>query len=98
MGPVIDDGLLKLPSGVSVPERFFKAILDETPPRKAVAFINSQSHARDVYRERALPVREIEKVIGYELFLELNPKERARVESSFDLEAWVEEDCSADAG
>ncbi len=98
VGPIIEDNLSKLPSGVSVPRRFYKAVLDETPPRKAVAFIYSQGDAQDVYKERAITVRDLEKVIGYDLFLELDPKERERIESSFDLDAWVEEDCSAAGG
>ncbi len=93
VGPILENDLPKLPSGASIPRRFFKAVLDETPPRKAVGFVYFQEDSGDVYSERAISVQELEKIIGYELFLELNIPEREQIESTFQLKDWVEGDC-----
>lgn len=42
-GPVLTDALPKLKSGVSIPNEFFKIIVDDTPPKKSISFIFEQS-------------------------------------------------------
>lgn len=60
-GPVLEEGLPRLPSGVPVPKQFFKIVVDETPPRKVLAFLYNQTDKGDVLNERVVPVREVEE-------------------------------------
>jgi hypothetical protein len=70
-----------------VPKRVFKAILDETPPRKAIGFIMYQEDSTaDLYPKRVVSVDEIEKIIGFDLFAD-DPGAN-ELESAKDLAAW----------
>lgn len=92
-GPILQDGLSKLPSGVSVPTQFFKAILDNTPPRKSVGFIYSQKDSSDLYKSRARTVAEVERAVGFNFFSEVEESEQTKIESIFELSDWVEGKC-----
>lgn len=93
-GPVFDDNLEKLPSGVSIPKRFFKVVLDNTPPRKSVGFIYNQDDSTDVYKSRAIPVDVVEKIVGFDFFSNIAKDEQSRIESVFNIESWVEGNCN----
>lgn len=41
-GPILDANMEELSSGVPIPKKFFKIIIDNTPPQKAIAFIYDQ--------------------------------------------------------
>lgn len=45
-GPLIDDDLPHLTSGLTVPKRFFKILIDETPPKKMLAFVYNQTDSK----------------------------------------------------
>lgn len=85
-GPIIKPGLKKLKSGVAIPEQFFKAVFDHTPPVKSICFIYNQSDRKDVMSERAMSVDECEKKVGYELSNEYNS-------NTFELNDWVDDKC-----
>jgi endonuclease G len=94
VGPILQDGLTKLPSGASIPQKFFKVILDNTPPRKSIAFVFSQDdHGKQDYKERAMSMQELEKLTGYDFFTELPVEEKKQVESSYNLKDWHETKC-----
>ena len=57
-GPLLTPDLSRLSSGVAIPKSFYKIIIDETPPRKAIAFIFHQEDRGDVILERMVPVQE----------------------------------------
>ncbi len=42
-GPVIKQDMPKIHGDISVPQEFFKIVIDETPPKKAIAFVYDQS-------------------------------------------------------
>ncbi len=42
-GPILKKNLPKIKGGISVPQAFFKIVIDETPPKKAMAFIYNQT-------------------------------------------------------
>ena len=41
-GPIIEQGLSSISSGVLIPNKFFKIIIDNTPPKKVIAVIYNQ--------------------------------------------------------
>lgn len=42
-GPILKKNLPKIKGDISVPQAFFKIVIDETPPKKAMAFIYNQT-------------------------------------------------------
>lgn len=60
-GPILTNELPRLENGISVPQRFFKVVYDETPPLKAIAFIYNQNDAGDPFLDRIVSVSEVEK-------------------------------------
>lgn len=66
-GPILKDGLPQLAKGITIPERFFKVVYDETPPLKAIAFIYSQQDIGDPYLKRIVSVGDVEKETGLHL-------------------------------
>lgn len=51
-GPIIELNLPTLPSGVLIPEKFFKVVIDDTPPQKIVAFIYNQHDSGQKLNEK----------------------------------------------
>lgn len=88
-GPILSAGLPKFHSQVSIPKTFFKIVVDETEPRKAIAFVYSQEDTKVPPQERAFSVRDIEKITGLSLLSELKPQ----IKNQFNSSAWVETDC-----
>jgi endonuclease G len=82
-GPILKDGLPQLAKGISVPERFFKVIYDETPPLKSIAFIYSQQDSGDPYLKRIVAIKDVEKEAGLRL-----PKPSEKYPDVEDVGAW----------
>ncbi len=89
-GPVLEASLDRLPSGVTVPERFFKIVIDETPPRKAIAYILHQNDRGNVLRERIASFDEIKKSTQEDFYAEIAAEERR---NPAQINAWKEADC-----
>ena len=93
-GPILEDNLPKLLSGIPIPRKFFKVIVDETPPKKTIAFIYDQYDAVGTkYVDR---IASIDDITG---------KTKLRIASMIDMPAkeiraisstnkWKEADCS----
>lgn len=94
-GPLFSSYLAPMKSGVPVPEKFFKVILDETPPRKAIAFIFSQEDGRVDYSQRAVTMETVEKATGLRFFNDI--PERDKISKSFRLNDWKESTCGHSA-
>ena len=62
-GPVIEDSLPTLKSGLPIPKQFFKIVIDDTSPRKVIAFLYNQSDQGDVLENRIAKVTDIENKI-----------------------------------
>ena len=92
-GPVFGVPLAKMSTEVPIPPRFFKVVLDETPPRKAIGFIYAQDDSRSEVREKAVSIAEVEHLTGYEFFLDLKQTERVPLEKDYNFKSWVETDC-----
>jgi endonuclease G len=61
-GPILKAGLSQLPAGVSIPEEFFKLVIDETPPRKSIAFIFNQSERGQTALSKQVSLSELQKL------------------------------------
>lgn len=92
-GPVLSGTLPKLKSGLEIPQEFFKIVIDETSPKKTIAFLYHQTDKGNVLSERIVPMNNLEKVTGIAFnkhFPELH-HEKMRVPAS--LNEWKEADC-----
>ena len=92
-GPVLTDHLPKLKSGLEIPQKFFKIIIDETPPKKAISFLYDQNDHGDMLAKNKIPVKNIEAVTGIafnEAFPDLK-NEKVRLPASSN--EWKEADC-----
>lgn len=77
-GPVLKAGLKKLRSGLVVPEEFFKVIIDETKPKKALAFLYSQKDGAETeYSQRVISFAELEKKISHNFSEHFSSDERS---------------------
>ena len=86
-GPIIHPADKSLPSGLTIPQRFFKIIIDETPPRKVRAYIHHQKDPKTAMAYREFPVSEVERQSGL-TFPHSFPKESGD---------WKSEDCLPDS-
>lgn len=89
-GPLLNGGnLQRLESCVSVPEKFFKVVLADKPGEfKAIGFIYSQSDDHDVWKERAVSVREVEQVTGLKFFTEVPDALADKIKAEYNIEDW----------
>jgi hypothetical protein len=53
-----------LRSGLTIPQQFFKVIIDETPPRKTRAYVFHQRDPKNSTPEREVDPSEIELMTG----------------------------------
>lgn len=99
-GPILDKSLKKFMSKVSIPKNFFKIVIDETPPRKAIAFILSQEDSQFVPEQKAVALAEAERQAGFLFLTEtgFTKQEYAKIRSSFKLTDWTETDCALKTG
>ncbi len=83
----------RLKSGLIVPQKFFKIVIDETPPKKSLTFLYDQSDKGDVLLKRIVPVENVETMTGIAFnknYPELK-NNRSRVPAS--INTWKEADC-----
>lgn len=93
-GPLFDGQSQKLSAGVTIPKRFFKVVLDLTPPKKAIGFILEQGDSQiQTYKQRVKTVREVEGISGFNFFEDLPKQEQDSVENTADLNNWKGSKC-----
>lgn len=71
-GPILKDHLPKLKQDISIPNEFFKIIIDETPPRKSIAFIFDQTTKGQSVDKNQKPISQV--MLATHLILEM-PKD-----------------------
>ncbi len=76
---------LHLKSGLRIPQTFYKIVIDETPPTKAMAFIYDQSDRGDLAAKRLVPLAKVEKYSG----LPMNTYSRGPA----NIDEWKSEKC-----
>ncbi|WP_413942721.1 DNA/RNA non-specific endonuclease [Bdellovibrio sp. HCB-162] len=88
-GPVLKAGLPTLKSGLPVPQEFFKIVLDETPPKKMLAFIYTQEDSEDVMAKREVNLKDLRQKVFPQM-----AKESFSSYPIVPISNWKSEDCS----
>lgn len=94
-GPILE-GKMKNLNGkpLPIPPRFFKAVLDLTPPMKAIGFIFTQSdNQSDAYKDRVVTIDEIESATGLDLFADQPTSDQVEIEATQSLDLWKKSKC-----
>ena len=93
-GPIIVDGLPRLPSGLAIPHEFFKIVIDETPPKKVLTFIYNQNDKGDVLNKRVANLDKIKKMtrLSFAEFFKSFSENEKRSPAAFDK--WKEAECT----
>jgi endonuclease G, mitochondrial len=88
-GPVLADAPFGTfgPNKVSIPTRYYKAVLDVNGER-AIAFIIRNNVASGALKSFAMSVDELEKITGIDFFPQLPDELEQQVESSSDFAKW----------
>jgi len=73
-------------TGVRVPDAVFKVVLDETPPRKMIAFLVDNRDTKASPQQLVTTVAAVEKATGLSFFDKL--KEKKVLAGSDDVSAW----------
>jgi endonuclease G, mitochondrial len=93
-GPVYGAHPKKLKSGVTVPRGFFKVVLDETSPKKAIGFVLYQDDSDyEIFRRRIKSVRSVEAEVGLNFFTDLSSAQQEKIENTADISVWSEARC-----
>lgn len=88
-GPILKPNLKTLPSGLAIPEEFYKIIIDETPPHKMLAFIYTQADNKTVTpKDRAITLTALKQKTSHQLATKEIPN--YPVES---LDKWNSKNC-----
>lgn len=67
-GPVLKPGLPTLLGGLPIPQEFYKIVLDETPPKKMLAFIYKQTDTdRNIEEKRLVDLTVLKKKILHQM-------------------------------
>ena len=93
-GPLFEANMSTLKSGLSIPKAFFKVLIDDTPPRKALAFIYYQEDKGDILDERLATMEKIESRIGVPLLEEFQEEDRAVFHGEPSPKSWKAAKCS----
>jgi endonuclease G, mitochondrial len=89
-GPVHEENPKLLKGQIVIPESFFKVVIDETPPRRARAFIYNQGDSGDLLSKREVSLADNRLRQIEEIYPEVTSLERSPAHD----ENWKEKDCS----
>jgi endonuclease G len=92
-GPVLTDNLPTLKSGLEIPQDFFKIVIDETAPKKMIAFLYHQTDKGNVLKERMVPMNNIEKATGIAFTQDFPELQSGKMRVPASLNEWKEADC-----
>ena len=89
-GGILSSGLPTIgPDSVSVPEYFYKVILDyQEPELKGIGFILSNQGSKSSLKTYAVSIDSVEQRTGIDFFPSLPDDMEERLESSIDLTLW----------
>ncbi|MCH2022788.1 MAG: DNA/RNA non-specific endonuclease [Saprospiraceae bacterium] len=91
-GPIYDKGLETITQGpnvVSIPNRYFKLILDiEGDEKKAIAFLMPNASCKKPFITYATTIDEVEKLTGIDFFSNLPEDLQSKLESTYDFSKW----------
>jgi len=87
-GGVLKDGLPTIGSNkVSIPEMFYKIILDPDE-QKAIAFLMPNKDIEDTFKNYAVTIDEVEKATGLDFFPALDDDLKEKIESTLNMSKW----------
>jgi endonuclease G len=87
VGPVLSDTLTKLKNKVSIPEIFYKIILDKEA-NEAISFLMKNDSSSLPISYFAVSIDSIEKISGINFFYLKDSTWQKKVECCFDVEKW----------
>ena len=87
VGPILHDSLTKLKDKVSIPEVFYKIILDINE-NEAIAFLMKNESCLLPLSLFAVSVDSVEKLSGLDFFFQQDSVWQQKVECCFDLKKW----------
>lgn len=94
-GPFIKDHLQTLKSGLIIPESFFKIVIDETPPKKAIGFVLTQDDEnKRVIPDRIEPVAEILKNVRESFSKDLQDIPQEALKEKGNMSDWISKNCT----
>lgn len=87
-GGVLKDGLLTIgPNEVSIPEMFYKIVLDPGE-EKAIAFLMPNIDIEDTFKNYAVTIDEVEEATGIDFFPALDDNLEEKIESTLNMSRW----------
>lgn len=87
VGPILHDSLVKLKNRVSIPDVFYKIILDKNQ-NNAIAFLMKNESSLLPISAFAVSIDSVEKLSGIDFFYRQDSLWQQKVECSFDLKEW----------
>lgn len=88
-GPIFAPEMAHLKSGLVIPPQFFKIVIDETPPRKVLAFIYNQSDRGKLVPQRMVPLQEVLDKIHEKFSADFQEP----IRQPSQLNTWKEKNC-----
>jgi endonuclease G len=88
-GPILADAPFGTfgDSKVSIPERYYKAVLDLKNER-AVGFVFKNSYAQNIFYKYAMSIDELEEITGIDFFVNLEDTQEGKIEKHYAKEDW----------
>ena len=88
-GGILKEGLSSIGSNkVSVPEKFYKVILD-LDEQKGIGFIMPNTDIEDTFKNYAVSIDDVEEATGLDFFPLLDDKTEEKIESILNMSKWT---------
>lgn len=90
-GPVLTDpssSHIGQTCSISVPQRFYKIMLDTASPMRAIAFVLPNNSSTQPLSSFAMSIDEAERITGMDFFPKLNDLQEAKIEKTLILNQW----------
>mgnify|MGYP003336382902 FL=1 len=90
-GPVLTDPIhaqIGQTCLISVPQRFYKVVLDTAAPMRAIAFVLPNESSSLPLSHFAMSIDEAEKITGLDFFPRLPDSQEAKIEKTLQLNQW----------
>ena len=91
-GPVLTDPIGSPYIGqtcrISIPQRFYKVMLDTASPMRAIAFVLPNNSSTQPLSSFAMSIDEAERITGIDFFPKLNDLQEAKIEKTLILNQW----------
>ena len=90
-GPVLTDPIsshIGQTCSISVPQRFYKIMLDTASPMRAIAFVLPNNSSTQPLSSFAMSIDEAERITGMDFFPKLNDPQETKIEKTLFLNQW----------